>query len=209
MDKKNVFPYGSRETEYLSSRDPALGRAIAQIGHIDRPCDPNAFHSIVHGIIAQQISKKAQLTVWGRLEAAVGTVDAQSVLRLDAPALQALGMTFRKAEYILDFAGKVAKGEFDPESLRAMSDAEAIAALSSLKGIGPWTAEMLLLFCFQRPDIMSRRDLAVVRGLRILHGLERVDDEIFETYRALYSPYGSTASLYLWHIGGNAGGGIA
>jgi len=208
MTEPIYFPFGSTEVEYLSARDPVLGNAIARIGHINRECNPDPFYSVVRGIVSQLISKKAQITVMGRLEAALGGITPETVLRTDADSLQALGMTFRKAENIMAFAQRIAEGSFDLNALRTMSDAEAIAALSSLKGIGVWTAEMLLLFCFRRPDIMSRRDLAIVRGLRILHGLETVDKATFETYRALYSPYGSTASLYLWelsHDGNSAG----
>ena len=82
------------------------------------------------------------------------------------PELQSLGMTFRKAEYITDFAEKVHTGAFDLDAVAHMRDADAIRALSSLKGIGVWTAEMILLFCLQRPDILSYDDLAIQRGLR-------------------------------------------
>lgn len=73
-------------------------------------------------------------------------------------------MTFRKAEYITDFAEKVHTGAFDLDAVEHMSDEDAIGALSSLKGIGAWTAEMILLFCMQRPDIFSYDDLAIQRG---------------------------------------------
>ena len=79
-------------------------------------------------------------------------------------------------------------------------DAEAIAALSSLEGIGIWTAEMLLLFCLGRSDVLSYGDLAIHRGMRMVYHHRRVTREMFERYRRRFSPYGSVASLYLWAI---------
>ena len=85
-----------------------------------------------------------------------------------------------------------------------MPDDEAIRALSSLKGIGVWTAEMILLFCMQRPDVFSYDDLAIQRGLRMLYHHRKIDRKLFEKYRRRFSPYGSGASLYLWAISGGA-----
>ena len=113
-------------------------------------------------------------------------------------------MTFRKAEYITDFAEKVHTGAFDLDAVAHMRDADAIRALSSLKGIGVWTAEMILLFCLQRPDIFSSDDLAIQRGLRMVYHHRQVGRELFEKYRRRYSPYGSVASLYLWAVAGGA-----
>ena len=84
---------------------------------------------------------------------------------MSAQGLQGLGISLRKAEYIKDFADRIVSGEFDLQAVEQMSDAEAITALSSLKGIGKWTAEMILLFCLQRPDILSFDDLAIPRAV--------------------------------------------
>ncbi|WP_416173761.1 DNA-3-methyladenine glycosylase family protein, partial [Clostridium perfringens] len=81
---------------------------------------------------------------------------------------------------------------------------EVIAELSALKGIGRWTAEMIMTFCIQRPDVMSYGDLAIHRGLRMLYHHRNVDKIKFEKYRRRYSPYGTVASLYLWAIAGGA-----
>ena len=89
-------------------------------------------------------------------------------------SVDALGMTFRKAEYITDFAERVHSGAFDPEGIRQKSDEDAIRELSALKGIGVWTAEMILLFCMQRPNIFSYDDLAIQRGLRMVYHLSLI-----------------------------------
>ena len=85
-----------------------------------------------------------------------------------------------------------------------MSDEQAIKELAALKGIGVWTAEMILLFCLQRPDIFSYDDLAIQRGLRMVYHHRRIDKKLFEKYRRRFSPYCSVASLYLWAVAGGA-----
>ena len=113
-------------------------------------------------------------------------------------------MTFRKAEYITDFAEKVHTGAFDLDAVAHMCDEDAIRALSSLKGIGVWTAEMILLFCLQRPNIFSYDDLAIQRGLRMVYHHRAIDRKLFQKYRRRFSPYCSVASLYLWAVSGGA-----
>ena len=198
------FAYGTKETDYLSRKDKRLAAAIAQIGPIEREVDTDLFAAVVHHIIGQQISMKAQATIWQRMRDALGTVDAERLLAAGVPQLQKLGMTFRKAEYITDFAQKINDGTFDLQAVWQMPDDEAIRALSSLKGIGVWTAEMILLFCMQRPDVFSYDDLAIQRGLRMLYHHRKIGRKLFEKYRRRFSPYGSVASLYLWAISGGA-----
>ena len=198
------FIYGEAELAYLRRKDKRLAAVIDRIGPVERTVDPDLFSAVVHHIIGQQISMKAQATIWQRMQDTLGTVSAETILAAGVPALQALGMTFRKAEYLTDLAGRIAGGSFDLEAVRSMDDAEAIRALSSLRGIGVWTAEMILLFCLQRPDIFSYDDLAIRRGLRMVYRHRRIDRALFEKYRRRYSPYGSVASLYLWAVSGGA-----
>ena len=198
------FQYGATETDYLSQKDKRLGEAIQRIGPIQREVDTDLFSAVVHHIIGQQISTKAQATIWQRMRQTLGSVDAEHILAAGVPQLQKLGMTFRKAEYITDFAQKVQNGKFDLEGIGQKPDEEAIRELSSLKGIGVWTAEMILLFCMQRPDVFSYDDLAIQRGLRMLYHHRKIDRKLFEKYRRRFSPYCSVASLYLWAIAGGA-----
>ncbi len=194
------FQYTTTETDYLSRKDKRLGEAIEKIGPIQREVDTDLFSAVVHHIVGQQISTKAQTTIWQRMREALGTVDAEHILSAGVPQLQKLGMTFRKAEYITDFAQKVQSGEFDLEAIWRKSDEEVIRELSSLKGIGVWTAEMILLFCMQRPDVFSYDDLAIQRGLRMLYHHRKIERKLFEKYRRRFSPYCSVASLYLWPL---------
>ena len=198
------FEYGETELAYLRAKDKRLREVIDRIGHIERTVDSDLFSAVVHHIVGQQISTKAQATIWQRMQDALGEVTAETILAAGVPRLQSLGMTFRKAEYITDFAEKVRSGAFDLAAVEQLPDSEVIAQLSELKGIGVWTAEMLLLFCMQRPNVFSYDDLAIQRGLRMVYHHRKIDRKLFEKYRRRFSPYCSTASLYLWAVAGGA-----
>lgn len=94
----------------------------------------------------------------------------------------------------------MASGDFDLDALAEMEDREVLARLTSLRGVGPWTAEMLLIFGLRRPDVVSWGDLAILRGMRMLYRKRSIDQRTFQRLRKRYSPYGTTASLYLWAI---------
>ena len=115
------FEYGETELSYLRQKDRRLGEVIDRIGYIDRAVDTDLFSAIVHHIIGQQISTKAQATIWQRMRDALGEVNAESILAVGVPELQALGMTFRKAEYITDLAQKARDGAFDLDGIWPVS----------------------------------------------------------------------------------------
>ena len=163
------FEYGENEITYLRNKDKKLSEVIDQIGMIEREVDTDLFSAVVHHIIGQQISTKAQATIWQRMKETLGEVNAVTILSADISKLQSLGMTFRKAEYITDFARKVHEGVFDLETVAQMSDEAAIKELASLKGIGVWTAEMILLFCLQRPDIFRDEFVGKQPGSRMVY----------------------------------------
>lgn len=198
------FKYGETEISYLKDKDKKMAEVIEQIGFIKREVDTDLFSAVIHHIVGQQISTKAQETIWKRMSDSLGTVNAENILEVEPAQLQSLGMSFRKVEYIRDFADKVYSGAFDLAAVSEMNDQDAIKELSSLKGIGVWTAEMILLFCLQRPDIFSFDDLAIQRGLRMVYHHRKIDRKLFEKYRRRFRPYCSVASLYLWAVAGGA-----
>jgi len=198
------FSYGEREIEHLKQRDARLGAVIERLGRIERTVDEDLFAAVVRHIAGQQISMKAQQTVWGRLVSSLGEVTPATVTQAQIPTLRAAGLSGRKVEYIRDFTQRVLDGGFDIEAVREMTDEEAIRALSALKGIGVWTAEMLLLFSLQRPDILSFDDLGIQRGMRMVYRHRQIDRARFERYRRRLSPCGSVASLYFWAVAGGA-----
>lgn len=194
------FSYGKAETDYLSARDPVLGAAIARIGHIDRAVFPDLFEALINSIAGQQISGKALATVWARLCAAVGAVTPENLLAAGEERLRACGFSGRKVNYMLSAARAVADGALDIHSLVEKDDEEVIRTLTALPGVGRWTAEMLLTFSLQRPDVLAYDDFGIRKGLCRLYGLDSVSKAQFAEYRARYAPYATVAALYLWHI---------
>lgn len=198
------FQYDESVTEYLKQKDKCLADVIDKIGKIEREIDNDLFSSVVHHIIGQQISTKAQATIWKRMQDSLGVVCTDTILSTGIDRLQSFGLTFKKAEYITDFADRVEKGTFDLNGIWNKTDDEAITELSALKGVGVWTAEMILLFCMQRPNVFSYGDLAILRGMRMVYHHRKIDRKLFEKYRRRLSPYCSVASLYFWAVAGGA-----
>lgn len=198
------FAYGAEETTYLKKKDKKLGEVIDRIGPIYREVESDVFTAVVRNIVGQQISSAAEATVWKRVLGMLGEVTPETICLCHRDRLQSCGMSFRKAEYIKGFAEKVYTGQFHLSALPNLSDEEVIRELKSLNGIGVWTAEMLMIFSLQRPDIISFGDLAIHRGMRMLYHHRKIDRNLFDKYARRYSPYGTVASFYLWAIAGGA-----
>jgi len=161
---------------------------------------PDLFTALVSSVVGQQISGKAAATVWNRVVERFGEITPSRLDQASLEEVQSCGMSFRKAEYVKGIAAACANGGLDLEDLKVLSDEEVVKALSSLKGIGPWTAEMMLIFSLGRKDVVSWGDLAIRRGMMSLYGLESLSRPEFDRFRAKYSPYGSVASLYIWEL---------
>lgn len=198
------FQYDDEAIDYLKRVDSRLSDVIDKIGHIDRKVTPNLFVALVNAIVGQQISTKAQVTVWNRLVDKVGEVTPDSIVQLPPDELQSVGLSFRKVDYMRKAAQKIIDGELDIQGLYHKTPDEITQELSTLDGIGQWTAEMLMLFSMQLPDILSYGDLAIIRGLRMVYHHRKIDKKLFNKYKRRYSPYGSVASLYLWAVAGGA-----
>jgi 3-methyladenine DNA glycosylase/8-oxoguanine DNA glycosylase len=194
------FEYGQTEIGHLKKKDKKMGLAIDKIGMIKRKVIPDLFTALVASIIGQQISSKAADTVERRFIELVGEVVPEKVDAISIEDIQKCGMSLRKADYIKGVTQAVLSGEVDLALFAKMSDDEIIKKLSSLNGVGVWTAEMILIFSLMRSDVLSWGDLAIRRGMMNLYGLKKLDKEQFEKYRKRYSPYGTVASLYLWEL---------
>lgn len=204
MSDTQYFVYAEAQTAYLQSRDPILGQAIAEVGHIRRPVIPDLFMALVKSIVGQQISTRAQITIWGRLRERFAPVTPANLAAIPAEQLQTCGISMRKAHYIKGIAEAAANGSLNLAALHSMTDDEVCQHLSRLNGVGVWTAEMLMIFSMQRMDILSWNDLAIHRGLRMLYRHRKITRDLFAKYRRRYSPYATVASLYLWAIAGGA-----
>ncbi|MDE5416548.1 hypothetical protein L3049_00910 [Labilibaculum sp. DW002] len=198
------FIYGQAEIDELKSNDKKLAEVIDKIGMIKRGVNPDLFSALINAIVGQQISTKAQKTIWKRMQTALIDINPESILSLSDTELQSLGLSFRKVEYIKNIAEKVHTRALDLSKLQFLTNDEVCSELSKLKGIGIWTAEMIMLFSMQRKNIVSFGDLAIVRGMRMLYHHREITPEKFAKYKRRYRPNGSVASLYLWAIAGGA-----
>lgn len=204
MSKPLYFQYGETEIQYLKAKDKKLGEAMERIGPIERAIQPDLYKALVNSIVGQQISSKAQATIWGRMEERFLPFQPELLGDMPLEELQGCGISLRKATYIQEMSQAIVRGELDLRSLPTLSDQEIADQLVKLKGIGLWTAEMILIFSLQRPDVVSYGDLAIQRGLRMLYRHRQITPELFKKYQKRYSPYGTVASLYLWAISGGA-----
>ncbi|MCL2618018.1 MAG: DNA-3-methyladenine glycosylase 2 family protein [Defluviitaleaceae bacterium] len=193
------FEYGERELDHLRRKDKKLGAAIDRLGLIRREVSPDTFEALVDSVIGQQISAKAAATVSTRLRG-LAEITPEGLHRLGAEQIKSCGMSARKASYICNIAEAAVTGAVDFASLAKADDGEVIRRLTAIKGVGLWTAEMLLIFSLQRPNVISYGDLAIRRGMMNLYGHKELGRDRFARYAARYSPYASTASLYLWEL---------
>jgi len=162
---------------------------------------PDAFETLATSIIGQQISLHAAEAIGRRVLARIGGFTPARVLSVSTEALRAAGLSAGKARYLTELARRVAEGRLNLAALPQMSDAEVIAALVELPGIGQWTAEMFLIFGLKRPDVLSLGDAGLQRAARMLFG-ESVDlRQAGEPWR----PWRSVASWYLWRALGTGG----
>lgn len=198
--QKTYFEYGQTQINYLKERDAKLAKVIDKVGKIEREIITDLFSALVYSIIGQQISTKAHQTIWQRLIARLGVVNSANILKIPAEDLQSLGLSWRKVEYIKGIAHQVANANLDLENLHKLNYEEVCAQLVKLKGVGRWTAEMIMLFSMQRPNILSYDDLAIRRALQRLYNHREITPKLHKKYWRLYSPYASVASLYLWAL---------
>lgn len=196
----DIFRYGQKEMDYLKKKDKKLGLAIDRIGLIERLVIPDLFTALIHSIVSQQISSKAAATVWNRMHERFGTITPETMSSSAPEDIQQCGLSMRKVGYIKGICDAVICGDLNLSEFHQLTDNDIIERLSALSGVGTWTAEMLLIFSMERPDVVSWGDLAIRRGMMNLYGLKTLSPVQFARYRKRYSPYGSVASLYLWAV---------
>ncbi len=198
-----TFLYGEKEISYLSKKDKKLGKLIERTGFLECRISEDLFDSLVGYIATQQISNKAAETVSMRIARKFGIITPEKIAVLTHEEIKSVGISMRKAQYIKGLGDAVISGTLDIKGLSELSDVDVTSCLTSIRGIGNWTAEMFLIFSLGRPDIVSYKDFAIRKGITMLYGLKSLERHTFEKYRKRYSPYGTTASLYLWHLSEN------
>ena len=200
-----IFEYGKKEMDFLSKKDKKLKEQIEKIGFIKRNINDDIFSSLVNIIIGQQISSKAQKSIYQKIQLGLGEITPSKINNLKKEELQSFGMSFRKAEYIKNAAFNIENKKVDLSSLKDMTNEDVIDDLTNLKGIGQWSAEMLLIFSFGRKDILSFDDYGIQKGLKLLYHHKTLDKQKLIRYKKRYSPYATIAGFYLWEIASNEG----
>jgi DNA-3-methyladenine glycosylase II len=191
--------YWEEAKAHLSRRDRRLKRIIAAhpTGMIQSRGAP--FYTLVRAIVGQQISTRAADAVWQRVLLALPRVTPASVHSIGWQTLRACGLTDRKTDYFKDCAAHFADGRVNPRRWRWMDDEAIIQELIKVKGIGRWTAEMVLIFNLLRPNVLPLGDLGLLNALALHHnhGLPVTQEHATQIAQA-WEPYRSVATYYLW-----------
>ena len=185
---------------HLAKADPDFARAIKEVGHPELRIVPTGFGGLMRSIVGQQVSVHAARSIWLRLEAAVPSMEPAAFLKLGDGELRAVGLSNAKMKYGRSLATDIAEGRIDFAALAELDDTAAIAMLTQAKGIGPWTAEIYLMFAHGRPDIMPGLDLGLLIAAQHLKRLrKRPDAKRLLKLAEAWRPWRSAAALLLWH----------
>lgn len=197
VGEADAFEEGTR---WLRRRVPAFAPVIDRTGVVRPPRrQPSAFCALARAITAQRISTAAADAIWRRTNALCpGPLTAAAVVDAGARALLAAGQSKAKVASLIDLATKAEQGELRLRALSRMSDDAVIAALVSVRGIGPWSAKMFLILHLHRVDVWPAGDLAVRKGHGLIFGHPPLDDVELERKSAAFAPYRSVAALYCW-----------
>ena len=188
--------------ELLSEQDLILGRLIKSIGNYSIQIHENLFESLLKSIVYQQLAGSAANAIYSRFLQYYGDTlpTPQQIISTSNTVLRfTIGLSFKKIEYIKNLATKIASGELNIHHLPDLQDEEVITELVKVKGIGRWTAEMFLIFCLRREDVIPLDDLGVKKAIQKLYNLSELPThEYMLEVSSRWKPYRSIATWYLW-----------
>lgn len=190
-------------TTYLSAIDPVMRAAIERVGPCTLVPSSNVFEALIDAIISQQISVKAADAIVGRVRTALpdGQITPEALTLLDVEALRKCGLSTPKAKYVRNLLEHISTGQLDLARLSELDDEDVISQLVAVKGIGRWTAEMILIFCFGRADILPVDDLGFLEGVREAYELpERPTKKEMVQRGEIWRPYRTVATWYMWGV---------
>lgn len=195
--------------EHFRKADPVLYTAalphhenIVAGAHRRRYKKNDLFAKLAGSIVSQQLSTKAADTIWERLKVACGgAVTPEGIRKLRAPTLRKAGLSAAKIKTLKELSVAILTGKLDLPSLKHVPEEEAVAELSTIWGIGRWTAEMFLMFALEREDVFSPGDLGLIRSMEKLYGIpQNSKPQVYEAIAVAWSPHRTFASLILWRI---------
>ena len=192
--------YWNSAVKYLSKKDPVMKKLISQYKDKTLTTRKDIFYSLCKSIIGQQISVQAANSVFKKFEKACnGKINPKKINKLRPVKLKRCGLSRQKVKGIKELAIKFENKSFDPNKIKFMTDEEAIIYLSSLRQIGRWSAEMILLFTLNRPDIWPVQDIGLLRSISNNYKKKYFPPKKFvEFLRKKFTPYCSVATWYLW-----------
>jgi DNA-3-methyladenine glycosylase II len=183
----------------LSKRCKVMRRLVKAYPEATLRTRGDPFQTLARAIVGQQISVKAAQSVWDRTVALVGKMKPAHVLAVTPEQLREAGNSRQKIAYMQDLAAHFVDGRIKPRRWHHMDDDSVIAELTTVKGIGRWTAEMFLIFHLMRPNVFPVNDIGLIRAIeKHFHGGERLDKAEVEAYRARWAPWNTVATWYLW-----------
>lgn len=191
----------THDLRQLLALDPQLVPVSRVAGKVVPRGRPAGFEGLARIICGQQLSVRSADAIWSRLADRGGARSAQAFLDLGEAGLQGVGLSRTKFVYLQAAARAVASGELDLEGVVTLQAGQAVAAMTRHKGIGPWTAEIYLMFCAGHPDVFPVGDLALRKAVAeaLAMGAE-VDPQSLSTLAARWAPYRSTAALLFWRF---------
>lgn len=201
MEKIIKLEKNSTEANYIKSKDKALGKVIDFIGDYNVYLRTDYFESLARSIVGQQISVKAADTIWNRFNDLCKDITPDNIINLDEESLRSVGISKTKIKYLKNLAECANSGVVDFDNIGSLDDETVIKQLTSVKGIGKWTAEMFLISSLGRLDVFSIADVGLKRSVNWIYsnGDSLTNDEILQI-SSKWSPYRTIASLYLWEI---------
>jgi len=188
--------------EHISKADVKIRSLIKEHGIINFQIDGDPFESLVEAIISQQLNGPVARTIFGRLKILVNSeiINAKSLEQVSVPEMRKAGVSPQKIRYLKDLTARVLEGQLNLHDLTGRPDEEVIHQLDEVKGIGPWTAHMFLLFTLGRTDVLPVDDLGIQKSIQRVYSLrKRPNTERISKIAESWHPYCSIASLYLWH----------
>lgn len=191
--------------QHFQRVDPILSAHIERLGSFELTPEPvdRYFYRLARSIAYQQLAGAAARTIWGRFESLLppGEFSPQAVVALSHDAMRSAGLSNAKANYIRNIAQAVLDENLNFDRFDKMSEEEIIASLTTIKGVGRWTAEMFLMFTLGRPDVFSEGDYGLRKGIQKIYGFKR--EPSLKTIRRIvkkWSPFKTYGSMVLWEV---------
>ena len=192
--------YWAKAVEYLKSTDPILSEIIDENLHPFLSPNGNVGNTLIKSIVGQQISVKAAASVWRKMEDLLGTVIPENIVLYDLQDLRECGLSMRKSEYMLDFSRLWVDSLSDLDWF-SMDDEGVRSRLLEIRGVGPWTVDMVMIFALGQPDILPLGDIGLIRAIEKTYarGSNLGVEEILDISTG-WSPYRTVATWYLWRV---------